>query len=288
MDEKQKLLTQYRALQTAARLGLNRPEVTAAIVALLDEGRDFLSKKCSVAPLKSNVPNKKYHTFTDGKRASRPVNTDLFDASISPAGIAAVLQAPQSLDAATLKRSLYTWAMTFCAANDVLFVSDQKKPGTFFEYFVGHIFARLYNANPQKFTQVTSLGLNTRIPTDYIFDLGASKARIHLPVKTSTRERAIQVWAHQRVLDGLHGQNKFRGVLVCLAETNKQTEQNSVVEVCVPEQWRLYQGYIAQLHRIYYLDPPAPYLALSAGNPPVKVSYFSDFFSESAKIVSLT
>jgi hypothetical protein len=258
------------------------------MVALIEEGSNFLASKCSVAPLKSKVTNKSYHTFTDGKRASRPVNSDLFDASIQPSLLAKALANPKSLDEGTLKRALYTWAMSFCAANDVLFVSDQKKPGTFFEWFSGHIFARLYNATPQKFTEVTSLGMNTRIPTDYVFDLGASKARIHLPVKTSTRERAIQVWAHQRVLDGLHGQNRFRGILVCLAETNKQTEQNSVVEVCVPDQWRLYQGYIAQLYRIYYLDPPTLYLALSGGNPPIKVSYFSSFFSEYEKLVSLT
>jgi hypothetical protein len=49
--------------------------------------------------------------------------------------------------------------------------------------------------------------------------LGDGKNRIHLPVKTSTRERVIQAWAHQRVLDGVYGVGRFKGVLVALAET---------------------------------------------------------------------
>jgi len=288
MPDRTTLLIQYRALQATVRAGLGKPEVTAALVSLLEEAKAFLAENCSRAAMNSGVPGKQYFTFTDGARTSRPVNADLFKAEIDPSALAELAAAAQGPpDSLLLRQSLYSWVLTFCAANDVLFVSDQKKPGTFFEWFVGHLLARRYRTSPRKFTEVASLGMNTRIPTDFVFDLGAGKARIHLPVKTSTRERAIQVWAHQRVLDGLHGQNTFRGILVCVAETNKQVQANSVIEVCVPEQWRLYQGYIAQLHRVYYLDPPAAYLSLGAGSPQIPVKHFSEFFSESDRIVSL-
>lgn len=67
--------------------------------------------------------------------------------------------------------------------------------------------------NPR--TQVEVLRLeeeSSTLPTDFIFDLGAGKPKFHIPVKMSTRERVIQVFAHQRVLDGVHGFGKFTGL----------------------------------------------------------------------------
>ena len=77
----------------------------------------------------------------------------------------------------------------------------------------------------------------------------------------------------------MHGDGRFRGILVCFGETNKQ-KNKSVVEVCVPQQWLAYQRYIARLFRIYYFDPPAKYIALRGLSPPLPVYAFSDFFDE--------
>lgn len=174
-------------------------------------------------------------------KRSRPVNADLFvDMNEN-----AFLKLFSSVATATgtptdPARTLYSAAMSYFAASDLLNEGDQKTPGTFFEVLIGHTVAAKLQSTPVRSTTTQTIEGPLTLPTDYIFDLGANKPRIHLPIKTSTRERAVQVWAHQRLLDGMHGADRFRGVLVCFAETNKQ-DNKSVVEVCVPQQWIAYQ-----------------------------------------------
>jgi hypothetical protein len=90
--------------------------------------------------------------------------------------------------------------------------------------------------------------MEATLPTDYVFDLGPNRAKFHVPVKTSTRERMIQVWAHQRVLDGVCGTGRFLGIPIILAETKTGRKKREVIEICLPDQWRIYQMHIAQLN----------------------------------------
>jgi len=101
-----------------------------------------------------------------------------------------------------------------------------------------------------------------------------------VPVKLSTRERVIQVFAHQRVLDGVHGFNRFKGILVCLTETKLDHRTTEVVEICLPKQWDLYQRFIAPMHRFYYFDVPKKYAELSQVNSSILVVPFAQFFDE--------
>ena len=121
---------------------------------------------------------------------------------------------------------------------------------------------------------------NTELQTDFIFNLGKGRPKFHMPIKTSTRERAIMLWAHQRLLDGVYGTDRFMGTPVLLAETKTDSAKREVVEICLPEQWRLYQLYIAKLRRIYYLDLPSAHGKLSDVFPPISVKPFGDFFVE--------
>jgi hypothetical protein len=146
---------------------------------------------------------------------------------------------------------------------------------------------RTLNVNPK--TQVEVLRLEEEsgsLPTDLIFDLGKGKPKFHVPVKTSTRERVIQVFAHQRVLDGVHGFGSFRGILVCLAETKLDHRSREVVEICVPKQWTLYHKFIAPMHRFYYFDVPRKYEALARGDPPMAVMPFAKFFDEADELAA--
>lgn len=136
--------------------------------------------------------------------------------------------------------------------------------------------ARHLNVDPDTRVVINSIDL----PTDFVFTPGGGKANLHLPVKTSTRERVIQVWAHQRLLDGVAGFNSYRGILVCLSETKTEKESRKVIEICLPDQWRMYQNYIAPMTRVYYLDLPEPYLKLSSGQPRLAVKPFGDFYRE--------
>ncbi len=93
---------------------------------------------------------------------------------------------PKSVSKEVLQKTLYTAVMSFCALNDLLKTGDQKTPGTFFELLSSHLFAKTYSVNPVREIEVLNLDMEGDLPTDYIFDLGKEKSRIHLPVKTST------------------------------------------------------------------------------------------------------
>lgn len=68
------------------------------------------------------------------------------------------------------------------------------------------------------------------------------------------------------------------GIFVGLAETKLDHTTRKVTEICVPDQWRAYQAYIATISRIYYLDPPNAYLQLNTKQPPIRVKPFGDYF----------
>ena len=73
----------------------------------------------------------------------------------------------------------------------------------------------------------------------------------------------------------------YRGMLVVIAETKRSVKTDAVVEICIPGQLKLFQSRIAKLDRVYYLDPPARYVALSKAKPtPVNVRPFGHFFAE--------
>lgn len=223
---------------------------------------------------------KQYFSFVSDGVKSRPVNARLYDCDIDESSIARVLACDLSgFDEPSLGRILYTIAISYCAAADMVSRGDKKTPATFFEVFVGHMVGRMLGANPTNAIDVQSIDIHNSLPTDFIFDLGPHKNKIHLPVKTSTRERVIQVWAHQRVLDGVFGLGRFKGVLVSIAETNAK-QPDGVTEVCLPGQWVIYQMFIAQMHRVYYLDIPAKYAALGQQYPFIQVKSFASFFGE--------
>ncbi|KAB2720392.1 hypothetical protein [Brucella intermedia] len=247
--------------------------------------RSYLST-LNRTPLVSIIPNKKYFMFTDSQRSksSRSVNESLYLGDLDRSAIDKVLSCEfDNFSSDDITKIVYTCAISYCCATDILKKSDQKTPGTFFEVLIGHLVARALGVNPEKQISVPTLDLSITLPTDYVFDLGPGKNRLHLPCKISTRERVVQVWAHQRVLDGMHGVARFKGVLVSMAETNKQ-EDKSVVEVCLPNQWTAYQMYIAQMFRVYYLDIPQPYVALKDRYPFIQVKQFGEFFRELDKI----
>ena len=286
MHEVQK---QYKALTDLTKTTeLRSPAVADQLARLCLEAAKFTADELTVEEVVSKVPGKRYGVLrraADGKR-SRPINLDRYDAQLAEDFLAAKgLGQVEELETGERGRLLYSMVMSFCAANDILKSGDQKSPGTFFEVFVGHLFAAKYGLDPMKHIQVLNLDADSKLPTDYIFDMGPEKSKIHLPVKLSTRERVVQVWAHQRVLDGVFGAERFKGVLVILAETNYQGKDNSVVEVCLPKQWAVYQMFIARMFRVYYLDIPEKYQNLGKVYPFIQVRDFADFFDEADKIV---
>lgn len=193
------------------------------------------------------------------------------------------------LDAADCNRFLYTVAMAFCTFNDVTASGDKKTPGTFFELLIGHLLSMAFGVKPRKRVEVMTVeDERSTLTTDFIFDLGPKKLKFHVPVKISTRERVIQVWAHQRVLNGVYGEGRFRGVLVALAETKLDLTKLEVTEICLPDQWAVYQRFIARLDRVYYLDLPLKYAALSKEFPFISVKTLGEFYKERDTLIEPT
>ena len=71
-------------------------------------------------------------------------------------------------------------------------------------------------------------GESISAPTDYVFDLGFGMPKFHVPAKTSTRERCVEVWAQQRILDGAFGVGRFICLLTSIGETNFKSSDMSV------------------------------------------------------------
>lgn len=279
----------YKRLQNNFQKDVSRPEnltlISECAGASMDELRSLQTKE-----LKSLVPDKSYFEFVKDKKASRAVNSALFSSDLS--GWHTFIKALQEktlnqLTPEAITSAIYSVAMSFCCYVDLTKIGDQKTPGTFFEYLIGHLFSRHLGVNPTNKLQVLNLDDNsTTLPTDFVFSLGKNKPRFHLPVKTSTRERVIQVWAHQRVLDGVYGTGRFLGTPVILAETKTDKRKKEVIEICLPDQWRIYQMHIAQLKRIYYLDVPVSYDKLNDVFPPLNVKSFGHFFFELDDLIS--
>lgn len=283
----------YRQIQqlirASADTGFGAPGVSELFGDLYSACREVLAT-CETVQLTTGIPNKRYVAFQRDSRISRAVNVDIFaaDASTDWETFVHALHTHDvtALAAEAVTRLLYSVAISFCAVIDLTRRGDQKTPGTYFEWLVGHLFAAELGVAPTTRLPVLNLDMDTTLPTDFVFDLGPGRPKFHLPVKTSTRERVIQVWAHQRVLDGVYGTGRFVGTPVVLAETKTDQRTRNVVEICLPEQWRIYQMHIAQLRRIYYLDVPDSYFRLNDVFPPLHVRPFGEFFHEVGELAA--
>jgi hypothetical protein len=235
-------------------------------------------------PLNSQIPNKDYFSYKENKKLTRPINKNLYD-FVLPDMVNNFFKklktnSVSEISANDITAIVYRIAIDFCVVVDIIKDSDQKTPGTYFEYLMGHLFSINFEVKPRNQVEVLNLDMKTKLPTDFIFDLGQNKPKFHVPVKTSTRERVVQVWAHQRVLDGVYGSGRFIGLLTCLSETKLDHKTKDVIEICLPDQWRLYQLFISQLKRVYYLDIPQKYSALNNFFPKIHVKQFGEFFHE--------
>ncbi len=171
----------------------------------------------------------------------------------------------------------YTIAYSVFAAHDVYQVG-RKASATFFEILIGHIVARILGVSPRKKVRIPESGAD--LPTDYVFDLGRNRRKIHLPIKTSTRERAVQAWVHQLVIDRIFGNGVYRGVLVVSSETKRDTRTGEVIEICVPRQFQMFQSRVTEISRVYYLDAPQVYLDLANSFPRVDARSFGEVLTD--------
>jgi hypothetical protein len=283
------ILDKYEGLKRV----LGHAECTTLIAEIVSDCAFFLADETRTLPLKSLVEGKRYFAFQDKDekaRTSRPINEELYiaDAQELSRQLEKLKANPALhwLSVDKCNRFLYTLAMSFCAFNDVTSDRDKKTPGTYFELLVGHLLALTFGVQPRNRVEVLTVeDERSTLPTDFIFDLGPRQLKFHVPVKISTRGWVAQAWAHQCVLNGVYGEGRFKGVLVALPETKLDLQKLEVVEICLPDQWAVYQRFVARMDRIYYLDLPAKYAALATAFPYIPVKTFGEFFAEREALI---
>lgn len=216
---------------------LCKTEIARMHVLPITSGSTAVGKNYMVFSLTGNIVDKH----------SRPVNSDLYNAGnqLDATGKTKVDIFFENLlrnqiplqSAQDITEALYVISMNYCCCADLV-DGVKSNGGDYFEKFIGHLYARHLNREPSTLMTACELDDETiQIPTDYIFNLGPNLPKFHVPVKTSTRERCVEVWAQQRILDGAYGVGRFICLLTCLAETNYVSRNHSVDIVCVPNQW---------------------------------------------------
>ena len=152
---------------------------------------------------------------------------------------------------------LYTAIMSFALCYDIFQKTSRKTPGTFFEVILGTIISLLLpDYSRIKHIKISDDG--ETISTDIVFD-AIDRVKLVIPAKITTRERIVQPYAHQKILDSVFGIGKYKSVLICVSEIQRDKDIG-VNDICVPGTIALYQTHLAALTAIYYLDPPMRYL----------------------------
>lgn len=229
---------------------------------------------------------REYDVFRLDGKVSRPVRRDLWiDDRQEFDELWAVMTADATpgcltLSVPSLNELLYTCVMAVCCAFDLLQPSSRKTPGTFFEIVTGTVAGQV--AGLARGKQVKVPGKPYTVPTDIVFERRGGGGGLVLPTKITTRERIVQPWAQQRILDAVFGVGNYQSVLVCVSETQRDAEKG-VNEICVPHQVGLFQEYLARMSGLYYLDPPLAYVrapfARADFPEPLKVGTLADLLS---------
>ena len=231
------LHAEYVAVKAACALDQRSDAARAALHRLASLSLRFLTTQAERIDLNSPVEGKRYISFRINGVVARPANHAFFLSTLN-----SFLRLWQSWDAGTISREdlrklVYTAALAPCLAMELFDRQNKKGPATYFECFVGHIFAKALNQNPAHRIPLQVRGRAVRLTMDFLFDGTNGGPKIHLPVKMSTRERVVQAWAHQALLDSAYGENEYRGVMVLFSETKLDSRSLEVVEICVPDQW---------------------------------------------------
>lgn len=280
----------YSCVKEAASSGLySDSKVSERILDLILTSVRYLNSDCVIVDVESLVTGKQYSSYaTKAKRdaISRPVNRKLFmpdEAVLKKDWREWTSGEPDSASASLI----YTMATAYGVASDLFDRGNKKAPATYFEILVAHLFARTFGVNPSKKARIPVAGTQVALTMDFIFEPDKQAAKIHLPVKMSSRERVVQAWAHQRLLDEAYGVGKYKGVLVVHSETKLDLTKREVVEICVPDQWLAYQTYLGRMDRIYYFDIPKRYAKMAEEHPALFVlKHISDFFDEKDALIS--
>jgi len=241
----------------------------------------------------SGHPPVPYSVFELNGAVSRPVRSDLYIAADQEFGAAHAqtldilstpehVWTPQEYDNAN--KIVYTSIMAFASCIDLWQRSSRKTPGTFFEVFMAGLLQKTFpnfifskhisladildDAEVVQEPDVVNEGTDSAehegkasVSTDVVMGIPGQHGGVVIPLKITTRERIVQPFAHQRILDAAFGEGHYQSLIVCISETQLAEKTKSVNQVCVPGTIKLFQKHLAHISGLYYCDLPQRYIA---------------------------
>lgn len=217
-----------------------------------------------------------YFAFSHGNEFSRPIRNDLFineyhDFHKLHSRIIKSLHqdGPLSIEEeSNITRIIYTSVMAFASCIDLWKRGSRKIPGTFFEIFMAAMFKEFFlNYSFSKHIPLNNISEDSRteesekvrLSTDLVITSPENGRSAVIPLKITTRERIVQPFAHQRILDSAFGSGHYKSFLACVSETQMDHKSRSVKQVCVPGTVKLFKRYLGDIEGIYYCDIPERY-----------------------------
>lgn len=241
-------------------------------------------------------PNVSYYSYSIEGNFSRPIRPDLFiDDSLAFTeayedllrGYNKVPAEWSIAEAACANSVIYTGVMAIACCFDLWQRGSRKTPGTFFEILMAgvlkELFSELYFSKHIPLTEffedvdlaeitgdsvdmgsTTDAGVEheesaSSLSTDLVIKNTQSGKGLVIPLKITTRERIVQPFAHQRILNSAFGSDRFTSFIVCISETQQDAKNEKVKQVCVPGTIKLFQKYLAPIGGLYYCDVPQRY-----------------------------
>lgn len=227
----------------------------------------FLRDEAELVQLNSRVPNKNYISYKTDGAVARPANRALFVPDLATFDALWDSWDKGVISKPDLLKLLYTAALAPCLGMELFDKQNKKGPATFFECFIGNLVSTQLNREPTKKASLRIGSTTVRLTMDFLFEPHGNEPGLHVPVKMSTRERVVQAWSHQRLLNSAYGDGKYLGLMMLFSETKLDSRNLEVVEICVPDQWLAYQTHLATMENIYYFDLPDRYATMAANNP---------------------
>lgn len=181
-------------------------------------------------------------------------------------------------DIEALNLYVYACVMGFSCCYDLWKPGSRKTPGTFFElfmaallgvYFRDHAFSKhvdlgrllgVEGTEAAPATETDTEAEASSLSTDLVLRSSRNGRHAVIPLKITTRERVVQPFAHQRILESAFP-GDYRSFICCISETqlDKVGGRTVVKQVCVPGTVKLFQRFLARVEGLYYCDLPVRY-----------------------------
>lgn len=236
----------------------------------------------------SGNPSVDYSVASSSNMLSRPVRPDLFISDRKTA-LAAwneminSLHFQQDFSSEFLRhidRTLYTCIMSFSLCYDIWKPKSRKTPGTYFEVVAGTLFRNfLPFCELSKFIRVDpdeddlDGGI---VSTDLVISSPRTGKSAVIPLKITTRERIVQPFAHQTILNSKFP-DRYASFITCISEVQRDDSSKTVKQICVPGTIKLFQNHLGKIAGLYYCDVPQRYAKEDLTNI-IKVSNIGQLF----------